>query len=147
MAESDGLENRCVLWAPWVQIPLPPPPGPRAGAARSLRAAPFARLGQVETASRPGRAGRVLALVTNDDGIDSEGLRALATAAVDAGLEVLVAAVIRRVIPWTLADHDRPVVLNVNVPDMAEGSLRGMHHARLAPYGAVQARSAHAGAG
>src|SRR3954467_1109548 len=23
-AESDGLENRCVLWAPWVQIPPPP---------------------------------------------------------------------------------------------------------------------------
>ena len=32
------------------------------------------------------------ALITNDDGIDSPGLRALAQAAVDAGLEVTVAA-------------------------------------------------------
>ncbi len=24
MAESDGLENRCALVAPWVRIPLPP---------------------------------------------------------------------------------------------------------------------------
>ncbi len=22
--ESDGLENRCSLWLPWVRIPLPP---------------------------------------------------------------------------------------------------------------------------
>jgi 5'-nucleotidase len=33
-----------------------------------------------------------LALITNDDGIDSEGLRQLALAAVDAGLRVVVAA-------------------------------------------------------
>ncbi len=24
VAESDGLENRCALWVPWVRIPLPP---------------------------------------------------------------------------------------------------------------------------
>jgi 5'-nucleotidase len=35
---------------------------------------------------------RVRALITNDDGIDSEGLRTLAGIAFDAGLEVLVAA-------------------------------------------------------
>jgi 5'-nucleotidase len=34
----------------------------------------------------------VLALITNDDGIDSPGLRALAAVARDAGWEVLVAA-------------------------------------------------------
>ena len=27
VAESDGLENRCASWVPWVRIPLPPPPG------------------------------------------------------------------------------------------------------------------------
>lgn len=35
---------------------------------------------------------RVLALVTNDDGIDAHGLRVLAQVAVEAGLDVLVAA-------------------------------------------------------
>jgi len=34
----------------------------------------------------------VLALVTNDDGIDAEGLRALTRVAVRSGLDVLVAA-------------------------------------------------------
>lgn len=35
---------------------------------------------------------RLCAVVTNDDGIDSEGLRLLAQAAIDAGLDVVVAA-------------------------------------------------------
>lgn len=39
-----------------------------------------------------GRTDRPTALVTNDDGIDSPGLHALATAALDAGLNVIVAA-------------------------------------------------------
>src|SRR5207237_539327 len=36
-AESDGLENRCVLWAPWVQIPPPPLQKRRTGRHRGGR--------------------------------------------------------------------------------------------------------------
>ena len=44
----------------------------------------------------PGEPGRRLrCLVTNDDGIDSEGLRVLALVALEAGLEVVVAAPMR----------------------------------------------------
>jgi len=43
-------------------------------------------------ADRVSRPARLLALITNDDGIDSEGLRQLAVTAQAAGLDVLVAA-------------------------------------------------------
>lgn len=45
-----------------------------------------------DRAPAPDRGGRLRALVTNDDGISSEGLRQLALAARSAGLEVVVAA-------------------------------------------------------
>src|SRR5256885_646135 len=79
------------------------------------------------------------ALVTNDDGVTSDGIRALARAAADVGLDVVVAAaaVARTVIPWALDAPDR-TVLNVNVPDVTEAQLRGLRRATLATFGAVQ---------
>lgn len=53
-------------------------------------------------------------------------------------------AVARRVLSW-LDGAPEPVVLNVNVPDVGPGELRGLREARLAPYGAVQARVADVG--
>ena len=54
------------------------------------------RAARPESPARPERDGRRLrCLVTNDDGIGSEGLRILALVALEAGLEVVVAAPIR----------------------------------------------------
>jgi 5'-nucleotidase len=46
----------------------------------------------VEGGGRTGDGGPMRALITNDDGIDSRGLHILATVAVEAGLDVVVAA-------------------------------------------------------
>ncbi|MDP9445085.1 MAG: 5'/3'-nucleotidase SurE [Actinomycetota bacterium] len=58
------------------------------------------------------------------------------------------AAVTRRVLDWLL-QHPvrRPVVLNVNVPDVPLRRLRGLHAARLAAFGAVQADIGEVGEG
>jgi 5'-nucleotidase len=57
------------------------------------------------------------------------------------------AAVIRRILTW-LGDHRLPdIALNVNVPDVPRDQLRGIRHASLAGFGAVQAHVAEIGEG
>lgn len=50
------------------------------------------------------------------------------------------------VIPW-LAERSGAIVLNVNIPDVAPGELRGLEPARLATFGAVQANVTDSGRG
>src|SRR5207245_30253 len=69
--------------------PVPEPGAVAAGSPTHAR--PPTRPDASPTPDR-GNGGGVRCLVTNDDGIDSEGLRVLALAAVEAGLEVVVAA-------------------------------------------------------
>jgi len=58
------------------------------------------------------------------------------------------ADVAQRVLAWLLEQPDRrPVVLNVNVPDVALADLRGITEAPLASFGAVQADVAEVGEG
>ena len=56
------------------------------------------------------------------------------------------AAVARQALSWLL-DVEHPVVLNVNVPDVAEHELRGVRRATLAPFGTVQTTIAESGEG
>ncbi len=78
------------------------------------------------------------ALVTNDDGIDSPGLHALAAAARDAGLEVVVALL--SPVLELLRDAPPATVLSLNVPDRPADDVGSLRHARPARGGAVQAR-------
>ena len=58
------------------------------------------------------------------------------------------AAVAKRVLRWMLASDALPdAVLNVNVPDVPLGDLRGLRAAGLAAFGAVQASVAEIGRG
>ena len=52
--------------------------------------------------------------------------------------------VTRSAVRW-LFEAPRPVVLNVNVPNLAPSELRGLRRARLAPFGTVQTVVAEAG--
>lgn len=56
------------------------------------------------------------------------------------------AQVARRALRW-LVEADRDVVLNVNVPNVAPGELRGIVRARLASFGAVQTNVTEVGRG
>jgi 5'-nucleotidase len=56
------------------------------------------------------------------------------------------AAVAGVILPW-LAEQTRPMVLNVNVPNVALTDLRGIARARLASHGAVQASVTERGVG
>jgi 5'/3'-nucleotidase len=55
-------------------------------------------------------------------------------------------AVAREVLAW-LVKREEPLVLNVNVPDVAPPDLRGLEAARLAPFGMVQTRVTEVGEG
>ncbi|MCV2489144.1 5'/3'-nucleotidase SurE [Geodermatophilus sp. YIM 151500] len=55
--------------------------------------------------------------------------------------------VARRALAWLLANPQGPTVVNVNVPNVPPGELRGLHAARLAAFGAVQADVGEAGEG
>ncbi|CAI7976633.1 MULTISPECIES: 5'/3'-nucleotidase SurE [Parafrankia] len=57
------------------------------------------------------------------------------------------ALVAGRAIAWLLAYRGPPFVLNVNVPDLPPGRLRGVRPAALASFGAVQARIGERGRG
>ena len=76
------------------------------------------------------------------------GCRAMAVS-IDVG-EVLhwdtVEPVLDRLLP-VLVDLDRPVVLNVNVPNVPEPELRGIRQAALASFGAVQTTISRVDAG
>lgn len=48
---------------------------------------------------------------------------------------------------WLLRHAEKPIVANVNVPDVPQGKLRGLRAARLAPFGAVQATIGEPGSG
>lgn len=56
------------------------------------------------------------------------------------------AAVARRMLPWLL-DAPARTVLNVNVPDLPAGAVRGVRQARLARFGAVQVNVVEKGEG
>lgn len=56
------------------------------------------------------------------------------------------AEVSSRALTWLLKSDER-LVLNVNLPDVAPGSLKGLRHAPLASFGAVQADIAEVGEG
>ena len=56
------------------------------------------------------------------------------------------AAVARSVVAWVVGQL-RPVVLNVNVPDVAADELGGLEEARLAPFGMVQTSVTEVGEG
>lgn len=65
----------------------------------------------------------------------------------DAGTEIhwdTVTQVIGMALAWMI-DTALPVVLNVNVPNIAPADLRGLRRARLAAFGAVQATVVEAG--
>jgi 5'-nucleotidase len=55
-------------------------------------------------------------------------------------------AVAREVLGWLVAGRD-PVVLNVNVPDVEPGDVRGLEEASLAPFGMVQTAVTEQGEG
>lgn len=57
------------------------------------------------------------------------------------------AEVARRSLAWVLEHGGGDVVLNVNVPDVPLDALRGLRHARLAAFGAVQAEVREIGEG
>lgn len=58
------------------------------------------------------------------------------------------AGIARKVLDWVLASEVPPdLVLNVNVPDIDTDKVRGMRDARLAEFGAVQAKTGEIGQG
>jgi 5'-nucleotidase len=79
---------------------------------------------------------------------DAHGLPAMAVSmsAPDPSCWETAASVAATALSWLL-DHESPMVLNVNVPDIPVADLCGIAHAPLASFGAVQADIAEVGTG
>ncbi|GAB6898279.1 5'/3'-nucleotidase SurE [Kineosporia succinea] len=79
----------------------------------------------------------------------SQGLPAIAVSLIGGSPRWFETArtVTDRALSWFLEHRDTPYVLNVNVPDIPPGELRGIRPARLAAFGAVSAEIGEIGEG